>query len=187
MDLDSVSVAPRMMTNWLNTPAVWCISGSSNVAAIPIACGNMVAAPCARNTVQPLVPPVVFRNPQARDRISGVSQLSDFFLQSHVRDKIVDTLLGQLRVFLRRLIRNCCTCTVKPEAPRTAQIIKAVFISAYLTKRADLKRKERFRYPPSLCFFCALPFPIADKICSSGNKNGTQGVLASIISLTYTI
>src|SRR5271167_1458338 len=47
----------------------------------------------ARNTVQPLVPPVVFRNSQSRDSISGVPQLSNFLLQSHLRDKIVDTLL----------------------------------------------------------------------------------------------
>src|SRR5271165_4273671 len=48
----------------------------------------------ARYSVQTLVPPVVFGNPQPGDSGSRVSKLRNLFLQSHAREQIVDALLG---------------------------------------------------------------------------------------------
>ena len=80
-------------------------SGSSKVAAMPIACGNTVAYAGARDSVQALVPPVVFGNAQPRDGAAALDQLRGFFLERHARHEVVDAALDrELRVFVCRWI-----------------------------------------------------------------------------------
>jgi hypothetical protein len=59
--------------------------------------------PGAGDAMQTLVPPVVFRNTQARDRICGMTELRNLFLQGHPLYQVVYPLFdGKLGVLIGR-------------------------------------------------------------------------------------
>ena len=82
------------------TVAMLKIRLSSHVAAMPIACGNTVASPDARDAVQRFVPPVVGRHAESIDRRRDVLHLLDLLLERHAADEIVDARLERKRLIL---------------------------------------------------------------------------------------